>query len=244
MNAFKVEFFTDFKYYLVFVCANMKFREDVYLGISGLMSVIAAYYALFLTPADVEMGELIRIFYFHLPPAIICYVALIVSVTTGLIYLRTKDFKYDAVSESGALLGIVYGLVTLIAGAIWANATWGVYWNWDPRETTTLILWFAYLGYLLLRMSIENPERRASSAAVYNVLAFLTVPLSYLSFIIWPSLHPRLSEDGGLGLTPSMVQALVMNIVAGLFIFGYLLKKTYERRLKIDMVESRLREES
>lgn len=243
MITFKVEFFTDFKYYLVVVCANMKFREDVYLGITGLISVIASYYALFLTPTDVEMGALVRIFYFHLPPAIICYIALLVSVATGLIYIRTKDFKYDAVSESGALLGIVYGLVTLIGGAIWANATWGMYWNWDPRETTTLILWFAYLGYFLLRMSIENPERRASSAAVFNVLAFLTVPLSYLSFIIWPSLHPRLSEDGGLGLTPSMVQALVMNIVAGLFIFGYLLKKTYERRLKIDIVNSRVMEE-
>lgn len=236
--AFKVEFFTDFKYCLVSVCANMRFREDVYLAITGLISVIASYYALFLTPADVEMGELVRIFYFHLPPAIMCYVALLVSVAAGLLYLRTKNINYDAASESGALLGIVYGLVTLIGGAVWANATWGVYWNWDPRETTTLILWFAYLGYFLLRMSIENPERRASSAAVFNVMAFLTVPLSYLSFILWPSLHPRLSEDGGLGLTSSMVQALVMNIVAGLFIFGYLLKKTYERRLKIIVVDS------
>jgi heme exporter protein C len=221
---------------------NMEFREDIYLGFTAVLSALASYYALFLAPADVEMGELVRIFYFHLPPAIICYAALLVSVATGLIYIRTKDYRYDAVSESGALLGLVYGLVTLIGGAIWANATWGVYWNWDPRETTTLILWFAYLGYFLLRMSVENPERRASSAATFNLLAFLTVPLSYASFIIWPSLHPRLSEGGGLGLTLSMVQALVMNIIAGLFIFGYLLKKTYERRLKLDRLDSLLRE--
>jgi heme exporter protein C len=221
---------------------NMEFREDIYLGFTAVLSALASYYALFLAPADVEMGELVRIFYFHLPPAIICYVALLVSVATGLIYIRTKDYRYDAVSESGALLGLVYGLVTLIGGAIWANATWGVYWNWDPRETTTLILWFAYLGYFLLRMSVENPERRASTAAIFNVLAFLTVPLSYASFILWPSLHPRLSEGGGLGLTLSMVQALVMNIIAGLFIFGYLLKKTYERRLKLDRLDSLLRE--
>jgi heme exporter protein C len=221
---------------------NMEFREDIYLGFTAVLSALASYYALFLAPADVEMGELVRIFYFHLPPAIICYVALLVSVATGLIYIRTKDYRYDAVSESGALLGLVYGLVTLIGGAMWANATWGVYWNWDPRETTTLILWFAYLGYFLLRMSVENPERRASTAAIFNVLAFLTVPLSYASFILWPSLHPRLSEGGGLGLTLSMVQALVMNIIAGLFIFGYLLKKTYERRLKLDRLDSLLRE--
>jgi len=221
---------------------RMEFREDIYLGFTAVLSVLASYNALFLSPADVEMGELVRIFYFHLPPAIICYAALLVSVATGLIYLRTKDHRYDAVSESGALIGLVYGLVTLIGGAVWANATWGVYWNWDPRETTTLILWFAYAGYFMLRMSVENPERRASSAAVFNVLAFLTVPLSYASFILWPSLHPRLGEGGSLGLTTSMVQALVMNIVAGLFIFGYLLKKTYERRLRLDMLEGRLAE--
>ena len=221
---------------------RMEFREDIYLGFTVVLSVLASYNALFLSPADVEMGELVRIFYFHLPPAIICYAALLVSVATGLIYIRTKDRRYDAVSESGALIGLVYGLVTLIGGAVWANATWGVYWNWDPRETTTLILWFAYAGYFMLRMSVENPERRASSAAVFNVLAFLTVPLSYASFILWPSLHPRLGEGGDLGLTTSMVQALVMNIVAGLFIFGYLLKKTYERRLRLDMLEGRLAE--
>jgi len=220
----------------------MEFREDIYLGFTAVLSVLASYNALFLSPADVEMGELVRIFYFHLPPALICYAALLVSVATGLVYLRTKDHRYDAVSESGALIGLVYGLVTLIGGAVWANATWGVYWNWDPRETTTLILWFAYAGYFMLRMSVENPERRASSAAVFNVLAFLTVPLSYASFILWPSLHPRLGEGGDLGLTTSMVQALVVNIVAGLFIFGYLLKKTYERRLRLDMLEGRLAE--
>src|SRR4030042_573827 len=220
----------------------MEFREDIYLGFTAVLSVLASYNALFLSPADVEMGDLVRIFYFHLPPAIICYAALLLSGATGLIYIRTKDRRYDAVSESGALIGLVYGLVTLIGGAVWANATWGVYWNWDPRETTTLILWFAYAGYFMLRMSVENPERRASSAAVFNVLAFLTVPLSYASFILWPSLHPRLGEGGGLGLTTSMVQALVMNIVAGLFIFGYLLKKTYERRLRMDSLESQLAE--
>jgi heme exporter protein C len=222
---------------------KMEFREDVYILFTGALSVLAAYNALILTPADVEMGELVRIFYFHLPPAIMCYIALGISVLTGAIYLRTKNYTYDAVSASSATLGVVFGLVTLIGGSIWANATWGVYWNWDPRETTTLILWFAYLGYFMLRMSVENPERRASSAAVFNVLAFLTVPLSYASFLLWPSLHPKLSEGGGLGLSPSMVQALVLNIIAGLFIFGLLLKKTFDLRVKSDRLESLLREE-
>ena len=223
---------------------QMEFRDDIYLAITGIIVALAAYFALYIAPAEVTMGELVRVFYFHLPPAIICYLALLVSVVTGLIFIRTKDFKYDALSESGALLGLIYGLITLISGAIWANGAWGVYWNWDPRETTTLILWFAYLGYFLLRMSIENPERRASSAAVFNILAFMRVPLSYVSFILWPSLHPRLGgDDGGLGLTGTMVQALVMNIIGGVFVFGYVLKKTYDLRMKRDEYNSKLMEE-
>ncbi len=222
----------------------LEFRDDVYLVITGVIVALAAYFALYIAPADVSMGELVRIFYFHLPPAIICYLALLISVACGLVYIRTKDYKYDTLSESGALLGIVYGLVTLISGAIWANATWGVYWNWDPRETTTLILWFAYVGYFLLRMSIENPERRASSAAVFNILAFMTVPLSYVSFILWPSLHPKLGDNsGGLGLTGTMVQALVMNIIGGIFVFGYALKKTYDLKMKQIEYDSRIMEE-
>ena len=222
----------------------MEFRDDVYLGITGVIVALSAYFALYIAPAEVTMGELVRIFYFHLPPAIICYLSLLISVGTGLVYLRTKDFKFDALSESGALIGLVYGFITLVSGSIWANATWGVYWNWDPRETTTLILWFAYLGYFLLRMSIENPERRASTSAAFNVLAFMTVPLSYVSFIFWPSLHPKLGdESGGLGLTGTMVQALVMNIIGGMFVFGYLLKKTYDRRMKMDEYNAKLMEE-
>jgi hypothetical protein len=93
-------------------------------------------------------------------------------------------------------------------------------------------------------MSIENPERKASSAAVFNTLAFLTVPLSYVSFIIWPSLHPQLGgENGGLGLTGTMVQALVMNIIGGVFVFGYVLKKTYNLRTKREEYNSRMMEE-
>jgi heme exporter protein C len=223
---------------------KMEFRDDVYLGITGVIVALSAYFALYIAPAEVTMGDLVRIFYFHLPNAIVCYLALLISVSTGLFYLKTKNYKYDALSESGALIGLVYGFITLVSGAIWANATWGVYWNWDPRETTTLILWFAYLGYFLLRMSIENPERRASTSAAFNVLAFMTVPLSYVSFILWPSLHPRLGdESGGLGLTGTMVQALIMNIIGGLFIFGYNLKKTYDRRMKLDEYNAKIMEE-
>ena len=223
---------------------NMEFRDDIFLGITAVVNALAIYFALFIAPAEVEMGELVRVFYFHLPQAIVCYLTLVISLVGAILFLRTKQTKYDAISESAALLGLVYGVITLVSGAIWANAAWGVYWNWDPRETTTLVLWLAYVGYLFLRMSVENPERRASVSAAYNVLAFLTVPLSYLSFIIWPSLHPRLSEGGGLGLTGTMVQALLLNMLGGLLFYVWLVRKTYGVRLMKDELERKLSEEA
>jgi heme exporter protein C len=131
----------------------------------------------------------------------------------------------------------------LIGGAIWANAVWGIYWNWDPRETTTLILWLAYLGYFFLRMSVENPERRASVSAAFNILASITGPLSYLSFILWPSLHPRLGSERGIGLTSTMIQTLLLNILGGVILYVSLFKKTYGNQLKKDELEMMLTEE-
>ena len=133
---------------------EMKFRDDVYLALALAISVLAIYFGLYVAPAEVEMGELVRVFYLHLPQAIICYLSLVISVVTAVLFLVKKDPKYDAISEPAAFLGLVYGATTLISGAIWANAAWGVYWNWDPRETATLILWLAYVGYFFLRMSV------------------------------------------------------------------------------------------
>lgn len=206
----------------------MRFKDEIYLSLIGFLGLISTYFALVVSPAEVEMGDLVRILYFHLPTAIICYVSLSLSLVAGVAFLWKKNEKFDALSSSAAMIGICYGAVTLITGAVWAKATWGVYWNWDPRETTTLILWLGYLGYFLLRMSIDNPERRSSISAVYNVLIFLTVPLSYLSFILWPSLHPRLTSEGGLGLTTIMIETLIMNILVGILLYIWLIRTAYE----------------
>ncbi|MGD2200289.1 MAG: cytochrome c biogenesis protein CcsA [Candidatus Bathyarchaeota archaeon] len=222
---------------------ELKFRDDLYLTLALAINALAIYFGLYIAPAEVEMGALVRVFYFHLPQAIICYLSLVISVITAILFLVKKDPKYDVISEPAALLGLVYGMTTLISGALWANAVWGVYWNWDPRETATLILWLAYVGYFFLRMSVGNPERRASVSATFNVLAFTTVPLSYLSFILWPSLHPKLGTEGGLGLTGIMVQALVLNILGGLVLFVWIFRKAYGVRLKKDELEKLLSEE-
>jgi len=210
----------------------MRLKDDIYLSLTAALGLISTYFALVISPAEVEMGDLVRILYFHLPSAIICYVSLGLSLVAGITFLWKKNEKFDALSSSAAMIGICYGAVTLITGAVWAKVTWGVYWNWDPRETTTLILWLGYVGYFLLRMSIDNPERRSSISAAYNIIIFLTVPLSYLSFILWPSLHPRLTSGDGLGLTTIMIETLVMNILVGILFYAWLIKTAYEVSLR------------
>jgi heme exporter protein C len=221
----------------------MQAQDKIFLSLIFILGAVSTYFALFLTPVDATLGDYVKILYFHLPGAIICYSAVSVSLLGGIVFLRRKETKWDALSSSAAMLGIVYGAFTLITGSIWAKVTWGAYWNWDPRETTTLILFFAYIGYFFLRMSIENPERRASVSAVYNVLIFLTVPLSYLSFIIWPSLHPRLISGGEIGLTPIMEEALIMNIVVGALILVWLIRTGYTVSLNQGQLKQQLEAE-
>jgi len=122
------------------------------------------------------------------------------------------------------IIGLVYGIVALISGAIWANAAWGLYWNWDPKQTTTLILWIAYAGYIAVKYSISEVERRAVIGAVYNVLAFSLIPLTFLSVMLWQSLHPRAQE---ITLSMSVKATLILNLAAASLIFAYLIITTY-----------------
>ncbi len=206
---------------------SMKLRDRIYLLIATIVNMTASYAALIAAPSEVHMGDLYRIFYVHMPVAMICYLTLGISLLASITFIARRDFSYDRLAEVSAFLGLVYGAVVLITGSIWANAVWGVYWNWDPRETTTLILWIAYMGYISLRLSIGNVEKRALMGAVYNVLAFSTVPLSYMSFLLWQSLHPRIVTGTQISLTPPMMETLLLNTIAASLIYLYVLKLTY-----------------
>ena len=125
----------------------------LYSAVCG--SIAASYLAFVFAPPEATMGDLYRILYIHLPSAWVCYLAFIVSMVASVLYLQRRDLHYDTLAEVSAVLGLVFGAVTLVTGAIWAEAAWGTYWNWDPRETTTLVLWVAYLGYVTLKLSSD-----------------------------------------------------------------------------------------
>ena len=196
-------------------------RHLLYLAVLG--SIAASYLAFVFAPPEATMGDLYRILYVHLPAAWVCYLAFTISMVSSVLFLQRRDILYDTLAGASAGLGLLFGAVTLVTGSIWANAAWGTYWNWDPRETTTLVLWVAYLGYVTLKLSLENEERRAVVGSVYNVLAFVTVPLSYFSLQLLPTLHPQVVSGSGIALTPIMTLALALNVVSATVLFVYFL---------------------
>jgi heme exporter protein C len=198
-------------------------KRDILLGIAIAVSVVASYAAFVWAPSEATMGELYRIVYVHVASAWICYVAFSLSLIASMAFLAKRKHAYDRTAEIAAILGLVYGAVALISGSIWAKAMWGAYWNWDPRETTTLILWIAYMGYVSIKHSIGNIEKRAVIGAVYNILAFSTVPLSYLSILLLPTLHPQVLSSSGVTLTTPMLATLLVNLLAASIFFLYLM---------------------
>jgi heme exporter protein C len=189
-------------------------KSQVLLVSAVALSILGSYAGLVMVPADPAMGELYRILYVHVPSAWVCYVAFTTSLAASILFLRNRRERYDTFAGITAVIGLAFGAVALITGSIWAKATWGSYWNWDPRETTTLILWIAYLGYISLRLSIGDDEKRRVLSAVYNILAFLTVPLSYASITLVPTLHPQIISQGGVSITPVMLATLLVNVLA------------------------------
>ena len=141
-----------------------------------------------------ELGDVSRIFFFHVPVAWVAVLAFFISMLNSIFLLRKREMRYDIQAASAARLGFLFCILAMITGMIFAKNTWGSFWNWDPRETSIFILILIYGAYFALRSAVEIQERKASLSAVYSILAFLTVP--FLVFVIprvYQSLHPTQS---------------------------------------------------
>lgn len=142
-------------------------------------------------PPQKDLGDVSRIFFFHVPVAWVAVLAFFVSMVNSILFLRRGDMLFDVQAASAARLGFLFCILALITGTIFAKNTWGTFWNWDPRETSLFILILIYGAYFALRSAVEMGERKASLSAVYSILAFLTVP--FLVFVVprvYQSLHP------------------------------------------------------
>ena len=187
----------------------------------------------FTVPADAAQGDLSRIFYYHLPAWIGTSVFFASNLLASIAYLllrnrnRKRALQADAIAVACAEMGVVFCTVGLVTGSLWGRAAWGIWWTWDERLTSTLILWLIYLAYLLLRsFAADNAASMRTLAAVMAIFGYLDVPLVYMSTRWWRTQHPGPVFFGGpgSGVDASMLPALRWNITGwlmwGLFVAG------------------------
>lgn len=206
------------------------------LGVLALVNItVGLYMALFYAPMERTMGDAQRIFYFHVPSAWIGFLAFFVVFVASIMFLWKRERKWDALALAAAEIGVVFITLVLLTGPLWAKKAWGVFWVWDARLTTSLILWLIYIGYLMLRSSAES-ERRARFAAVLAIIGFLDVPIIFASVQIWRTMHPELIIASEGGLAPRMTQTLMVCLLSFTWLFAYLLIQ----RLRLEQARDQL----
>lgn len=184
------------------------------VAVVALFGFLCQYFALISSPPEKNMRNLIRILYFHVGSAWIAFLSFGVAAFFALVYLVTRRLMFDRISLASAEIGVVYTSFTLITGSLWGKPIWNTWWTWDPRLTTTLILWFLYVGYLLLRGSIEGLERRARISGVYAIVAVADVPIIHYAVTWWNSIHPQVIGSTGVNMPGSMLFSLMFAFVA------------------------------
>jgi heme exporter protein C len=189
----------------------------------------AMYLALIYAPPEKVMGDAQRIMYFHVAAAWNGFLAFGVVFVAALLHLRTGGRGWSRLGYASAELGVFFTTVCIIGGSVWARAVWNTWWTWDPKLTTTLLLWFIFLGYLVIRGAAERDPARERLASVIAIVGFFAVPLVYFSNVWWVGLHPRIVTMQGFAMPPRMVVALMFSFVAFTVVYLWLLG----RRLRL-----------
>ena len=210
--------------------------SGVLLVVTGILMVVNLYLIFQVAPTDAVLGDVQRVFYFHVPIAIVSFIAFFVVFVASIGYLVTRKSRWDSVAHAAAEGGVVFVSLALLTGIIWARPVWGVWWTWEPRLTTTLILWLIYVAYLMLRSYVPNKSQGALYAAGLGIIGFVDVPIVYYSVQWWRSIHPSavvgpLADSGAL--EPIMQWVLFYSLAVFLLLFLYLLlERTFLRNFE------------
>jgi heme exporter protein C len=211
-------------------------------GASVLVALaVAAVFALWVSPRDVQQGDAVRLLYLHVPTAWIAYLAFFVTAIASVLWLvpRTRASTWDLLAGASAEVGVIFTGLTLALGSLWGRPVWGTWWQWDARLTTTAILFFLYLGYLALRRTGATADERGKRCAIAALIAFADVPIVHFSVNWWQTLHqtgtvfnPELNAE----IHGSMAFTLVFGVGAFTLLYGYLVL----RRMRIAELEEGL----
>lgn len=205
-------------------------RWSVGLGLLAAAALVFAFWMIFFyAPTEREMGVVQRIFYVHVPSAWVAFLAFGIVALCSVGYLWLRDERLDAISVSAAELGVVFTTIVLVTGPLWGKIAWGAWWVWEPRLTLTLLLWFIYVGYFILRGAAESAERGKRFAAILGIVGAVNIPLIHMSVKWFRSQHPQpviLNPDGPTA-APEIVQTLLVSLLAFTLLFFSLLLARY-----------------
>lgn len=197
---------------------------------------LSFYGAFVFAQREQVMGDIQRIFYVHLPLAWVGFIAFGHACWAGIRYLQTGRREWDVASASAAEIGVLFATLVIITGSLWARPVWGTWWTWDPQLVTYLILWFIYVGYLVLRAAAGDDARQARFAAVFAIVGFVDVPLVWLSARYLRALSPVIFTSRSIGLAPSMGLALAAGLIAWTLLYVVLVRI----RIRLGLLEAQV----
>ncbi len=219
--------------------AKLRWSGTVLSALGVALVGLLHWQVFYWVPTEATMGVVQRIFYIHVPAAWVAFLAFGIVALTGAVYLWLGDDRLDAAGVAAAEGGMVFTTVVLLTGPLWGKIAWGTWWTWEPRLTLTLLLWFIYLGYFMVRRSVESPERGKKLAAVVGIVGAVDIPLIHVSVVWFRSLHPEpvVMKAEGPTLHPDMLSTLFTGLGAltllflGLFLLRYAVERLGRRPL-------------
>lgn len=199
--------------------------------------VVTVVVGLFVVPPDAAQGDVQRLMYVHVPAAWVAFMSFGVVFVASAAYLKTGRIQWDRVAAASAEIGVQFCALTIVLGSLWGRPTWGTWWTWDPRLTTTVVLLLIYVGYLSLRKVADSPARRARWSAVVGVIGFIDVPIVHMSVVWWRSLHQEATvlRAGAPTIADSMLATLLFAFLTFSLAYGYLMAV----RMRVGRLEDR-----
>ncbi len=203
--------------------------------VSLLLLAVATYLALVFAPEEQVMGEVQRVFYFHVATAWTGLLGFVAAGVAGVLYLVKKDEKWDIVEVAAVEISLVFFFITIVLGSIWARPIWNTWWTWDPRLTTAAVTELIYIAYLMLRQGIEDPVKRARFGAVYTILGAISAPITFLAIRLFRTIHPVIigSGDPGAQGTFAMTGGMKVAFFFALFTFTIIFVDLFWNRIRL-----------
>jgi heme exporter protein C len=190
------------------------------LGIFSILLLTRNIYVIAGLPPEANQGAIFKIIFFHATMAMTALTGSFVAFLASVLFLITRNFFWDALAVAVTEVGLAFLAANLITGSLWGRIIWGIWWTWDARLTSALVCWLLYAGYLMLRRAIEEPTQRATFAAVFNIFAFIDVPIVIFSIKWWRTQHPQPVFWAGGSFPPDWLAVFYWNLLALMALFA------------------------